>query len=172
MKTLVDSSNVLVLGDNIDTDLIIPARHLLTTDPAELGAHCFEDLLDDLPSLMRGNGVIVASNNFGSGSSREHAPLALIGAGVQCVIAQSFARIFFRNSFNVGFPLLTCAGIASAVGKGDRLLVDLEAGAVENVSRKSKLAAQPIAPFMIELLRAGGLIPHVAAKLRARGGAR
>ena len=169
MKTLFETANVFVLGENVDTDLIIPARYLLTTDAWELGRNCLEDLIENLADKTDGNGVIVAGRNFGSGSSREHAPIALLGAGVRCVIAPSFARIFFRNAFNVGLPLLTCPDIEGQIKNNDRLSVDIKTGKVDCPDKGVSFQADPVDAFMIELLEAGGLIRYVAAQLIEQG---
>lgn len=165
MKTIFETNNVFVLGHNVDTDAIIPARHLVEIDPVALGGHCLEDMIENLQSKTENNGLIVAGSNFGSGSSREHAPLAMLGAGIRCVVAESFARIFFRNAFNVGLPLMSCPGIGSAISSGEQLRVDITEGTVESLGSGKLFKAEPIEPFMIELLEAGGLINRVSAKI-------
>jgi 3-isopropylmalate/(R)-2-methylmalate dehydratase small subunit len=157
-----------VYGDNVDTDVIIPARYLTSTEPEELAPHCLEDLDPEFASRCRPGDLIVAGRNFGSGSSREHAPLAIKGAGIACVVAESFARIFFRNAINVGLPIVECPGVTGEARTGDRFRVDLEAGVVENVTRGLRHPATPLPPFMKEILDAGGLMPWVARQLRAR----
>jgi len=169
MKTVIETDKVFVLGDHVDTDLIIPARYLVTTDPAELGQSCLEDMIDGLAAKTGGNGVIVAGRNFGTGSSREHAPLALLGAGVNCVVATSFARIFFRNAFNVGLPLLSCSEIGAQVEAGARLRIDISSGSVQNLDRDRSFKAEAVDDFMIELLEAGGLVNYVASRLEKEG---
>lgn len=158
-----------VYGDNVDTDVIIPARYLTTIDPAELAAHCLEDLDPDFVKNVRPGDVIVAGRNFGSGSSREHAPIAIKASGVACIVAESFARIFYRNSINVGLPIVECEGIASDVAAGDRVRVDVAAGVVENLARGSRHAATPLPAFMKDILDAGGLMPWVKRSLDAGG---
>ncbi|MDP8256493.1 MAG: 3-isopropylmalate dehydratase small subunit [Candidatus Alcyoniella australis] len=164
MNTLIKAPAIKV-GDNVDTDLIIAARYLTTHDPAELAAHCLEDVLIDLPQRARNGAVLVAGRNFGSGSSREHAPIALKAAGVQAVIAESFARIFFRNAFNIGLPLLECQGAAAQIQDHAMLQIDLSSGAISVVDSELSLQAQPLPPFMRELLEADGLIGYVKTRL-------
>jgi 3-isopropylmalate/(R)-2-methylmalate dehydratase small subunit len=161
-----------VYGDNVDTDVIIPARYLTTTEPAELAAHCMEDLDPSFASRIRPGDVIVAGRNFGSGSSREHAPLAIRGAGVACVVADSLARIFFRNAINVGLPVVECPGVSVGAGSGDRFRVDLDRGVVENLTRGVSFPATPLPEFMREILDAGGLMPWVKRQLAATGSVR
>ncbi|MFQ6059509.1 MAG: 3-isopropylmalate dehydratase small subunit [Anaerolineae bacterium] len=152
-------------GHDVNTDVIIPARHLSTTDSAELARHCMEDLDPGFAGAVQPGDIIVAGRNFGCGSSREHAPLAIKGAGVSCVIAESFARIFFRNAINVGLPILECPEAARATRTGDRLEVDLEAGEIRNLTRGQTYQARPYPPFMISIIRAGGLIEHTRRRL-------
>ncbi len=153
------------VGDHIDTDLIIAGRYLVTTDPAKLAEHLFEDLDPGLRARIRAGDVIVAGENFGQGSSREHAPLALLGAGIRVVVAASFARIFYRNAFNNGLVLLECPEAARRIQDGDALVIDLVTGQIHNHTRGETYQAQPIPPFMRELVRAGGLIPYVRQRL-------
>ncbi len=161
-----------VFGDNVDTDVIIPARYLTATEPAELAKHCMEDLDPSFVARVRTGDVIVAGRNFGSGSSREHAPIAVRGAGVACVVAESLARIFYRNSINVGLPVVECPGVVRGAEPGDRFRVDLDRGLVENVTRGSVFVATPLPDFMREILEAGGLMPWVKRQLAAEGPAR
>jgi 3-isopropylmalate dehydratase small subunit len=145
-------------GADVDTDIIIPARYLTTTDPKELAAHCMEPVSPDFPRLVRPGDVVVAGKNFGCGSSREHAPVALKGCGVAAVIAPTFARIFYRNAFNVGLPAIESAEAAAAIRQGDEIEVDLAAGSIVNHTRGERYAFAPIPPFMMELVAAGGLM--------------
>ncbi len=154
-----------VFGDHVDTDVIIPARYLNTSDPQELGSHCMEDADPEFASKVEEGDVIVAGENFGCGSSREHAPIAIKAAGVSCVIAKSFARIFYRNSFNMGLPILECPEAVEGIEEGHRVRVDLSSGTIENLSTGKSFKAVPIPPFMRELLDAGGLMPYVAKKM-------
>ncbi|MFB3819485.1 MAG: 3-isopropylmalate dehydratase small subunit, partial [Candidatus Methylomirabilales bacterium] len=155
-------------GDDIDTDLIVPARCLVTSDPAELAKHCMEDADPSFAELVTPGDVLVAGDNFGCGSSREHAPLAIKAAGVACVIAKSFARIFYRNAFNIGLLILECAD-TDGIHTGDQLKIDPERGEIFHVESGRILAASPIPAFMQALIRDGGLIDHLAAGLRSRG---
>lgn len=152
-------------GDDIDTDAIIPARYLNTTDAKLLAAHCMEDADAQFPAKVRKGDILVAGKNFGCGSSREHAPIAIKGAGVTCVVAHSFARIFYRNAFNMGLPILECPEAAAAVQTGDEMEVDLDEGVIVNRSRQETYRAQPIPPFMQKLVLAGGLIPYVQEQM-------
>jgi len=154
-----------VFGDHVDTDVIIPARYLNTSDPQELGSHCMEDADPEFASKVEEGDVIVAGENFGCGSSREHAPIAIKAAGVSCGIAKSFARIFYRNSFNMGLPILECPEAVEGIEEGHRVRVDLSSGTIENLSTGKSFKAVPIPPFMRELLDAGGLMPYVAKKM-------
>ncbi|MFL5799699.1 MAG: 3-isopropylmalate dehydratase small subunit [Actinomycetota bacterium] len=155
-----------VYGDNVDTDVIIPARHLTTTDPKELARNCMQDLDPEFASTVRPGDLIVGGRNFGSGSSREHAPIAIEANGVACVVAESFARIFFRNAVNVGLPIVECPDVTEDAESGDRFRVDLDSGVVENVTRGRKFQGTPLPPFMRDILDAGGLMPWVARSLR------
>ena len=156
-------------GANVDTDVIIPARYLTLTGEKELAAHCLEDLDPDFRSNMEPGDIIVAEDNFGSGSSREHAPLAIKGTGVACVIASSFARIFYRNAINVGLPILECPEAVEDVRTGDRLRVVLAQGTVENLRSGRSFQAAPFPESMRELIEAGGLVPYVKARLNDAG---
>jgi 3-isopropylmalate/(R)-2-methylmalate dehydratase small subunit len=154
-------------GDHIDTDAIIPARYLTTTDPGELAKHCMEDADPEFAGKVRPGDMIVAGENFGCGSSREHAPIAIKGAGISCVIARNYARIFYRNAFNMGLPIFESAELWEEVEDGDTITVDGQNGTI-TVARTGKvLAIQAIPPFMEELIRDGGLMKHLAKKIRA-----
>lgn len=153
-----------VFGHDIDTDAIIPARYLNVIEPEELAKHCMEDADRSFTERVRPGDVIVAGKNFGCGSSREHAPLALKAVGVSCVVASSFARIFYRNSFNIGLILVECLGAVENFSEGEEIEVDLESGLVGNKSRGTELTFQPIPDFMLELVDAGGLIPYILKK--------
>ncbi|MCX7822125.1 MAG: 3-isopropylmalate dehydratase small subunit [Syntrophobacterales bacterium] len=156
-----------LFGDNIDTDAIIPARYLNTSDPQELAKHCMEDADSNFVHRMRPGDIIVAGKNFGCGSSREHAPIAIKAAGISCVIAESFARIFYRNAFNMGLPILECPGINGRIKEGDEISVDLAKGLIENHSTGEIFCAEPIPTFMQELIEAGGLIPYIKKRMKA-----
>jgi len=155
-------------GDNVNTDVIIPARYLTTSDVAELAAHCMEDLDAGFVKRVRPGDMIVAGENFGCGSSREHAPLAIKGAGVSCVIAPSFARIFFRNAINVGLPALVCPEAAAKIQSGDELAVDLGSGRIENTTQGESYQAEPFPEFLQQIIAAGGLVPYTRRRLATR----
>ena len=156
-----------VYGDNVDTDVIIPARHLNSSDPAELASHCMEDIDSAFAATVRAGDVIVAGSNFGCGSSREHAPIAIKASGVSCVVASSFARIFYRNAINIGLPILELADAGAFAKKGDEVRIDLESGKVENLTSGASVQARGFPPFMRAIMAAGGLIEHVRARLAA-----
>ncbi|MBK5092390.1 MAG: 3-isopropylmalate dehydratase small subunit [Actinobacteria bacterium] len=158
--TLIEG-NARVLGDHINTDAIIPATYLVSHDPVELGSHLMEGLDPEFSSRLKSGDIIVAGENFGSGSSREHALLAIKGAGVSCVIASSFARIFFRNAVNVGLPILESPEVVEATEEGDRLHVDLAAGTVENLTAGVSFSVQHYPEFMRRIIDAGGLIDFI-----------
>jgi 3-isopropylmalate dehydratase small subunit len=151
-------------GDNVDTDVIIPARYLTSSDPEELAAHCMEDIDADFVGRVQVGDIIVARDNFGCGSSREHAPVSIKAAGISCVIANSFARIFFRNAINTGLPALVCPEAAAEVEGGDELSVDLSSGRIENTTRGRIYQAEPFPEFLREIIAAGGLMPYVKAR--------
>ncbi len=154
-------------GADVDTDAIIPARRLNTSDPAELAKYCMEDADPDFVRKMKAGDLIVAGKNFGCGSSREHAPIAIKAAGVSCVIAPSFARIFYRNAFNMGLPIFECAEAAADIREGDEVTVDAGTGVIRNATTGAEYRAAPIPPFMQELIADGGLMAHLAKKARA-----
>ena len=145
-------------GDNVDTDVIIPARYLNTSEPAELARHCMEDIDAAFAGRVCGGDVIVAGSNFGCGSSREHAPMAIKAAGVSAVIASSFARIFYRNAINIGLPILECPRAAAAISDGDDIKVDLASGAVTNITKNETYKAAPFPPFIRDIIASGGLL--------------
>ena len=153
-------------GDNVDTDVIIPARHLNTSDPQELAKHCMEDADPEFAKKVQPGDIIVAGRNFGCGSSREHAPIAIKAAGIGCVIADSFARIFYRNAFNTGLLILESPEAAKEIEAGHEVEVDAEAGVIKDLTTGKTYRCQPIPPFMQELLRDGGLIPHIQKKFQ------
>ena len=145
-------------GANVDTDVIIPARYLNTSSPDELAGHCMEDLDKTFVSRVEKGDMIVAGPNFGCGSSREHAPIAIKAAGVSCVIAPSFARIFYRNAINMGLPILECADAAEAIQDGDRLDVDFDTGLIKDLTTGLSWQARPFPPFIRKIIDAGGLM--------------
>ena len=152
-------------GANVNTDEIIPARYLSTSDPAELAKHCMEDIDGQFPEKVQPGDFIVADTNFGCGSSREHAPLAIKASGVSAVIAKSFARIFFRNSINIGLPILECDEAVEETDSGDILEVELASGEIRNATKSKLFQAKPYPDFMLELISAGGLIEHTRRRL-------
>jgi len=155
-------------GANVDTDAIIPARYLNISEPGELAGHCMEGIDGEFLGRVKPGDMIVATTNFGCGSSREHAPIAIRAAGISCVIAQSFARIFFRNAINIGLPLLECAQ-ANEIEQGDELEVALEKGEISDITRNKVFKAEPYPDFMLQLISTGGLIEHTKKKIEARG---
>jgi 3-isopropylmalate/(R)-2-methylmalate dehydratase small subunit len=157
-------------GNDVDTDAIIPARYLNTSDPEELARHCMEDADPEFVRKMKPGDIILAGKNFGCGSSREHAPIAIKGAGVGLVIAESFARIFYRNAFNIGLPILESAQAAAEIREGDEVQVDIEAGVIIDHTAQKRYQANAIPPFMRQLLEAGGLVPYVRRQRQKAAG--
>jgi 3-isopropylmalate/(R)-2-methylmalate dehydratase small subunit len=153
-------------GANVDTDAIIPARYLNISEPAELAKHCMEGIDKDFVKKVKAGDIIMATTNFGSGSSREHAPLAIKAAGISCVIAKSFARIFFRNAINIGLPLLECEEAVAKTKAGDTLEVDLSRGRIRNMTNGKEFIAKPYPDFMAGLISAGGLIEYTKRRLK------
>ena len=149
---------VFKYGDNVDTDVIIPARYLNIADPKELAAHAMEDIDADFVKKMQPGDIVVATRNFGCGSSREHAPLVLKENGVSCVIASSFARIFYRNAINIGLPILECEAAASAIADEDTVSVDFDTGVITNESKGESYQAAAFPPFIQSIIKAGGLL--------------
>lgn len=152
--------------DNVDTDVIIPARYLNTADPLELAKHCMEDIDGSFVSKVKKGDIIAAGFNFGCGSSREHAPLVIKTCGVGCVIAKSFARIFYRNAINIGLPILECPEAAEEISEGDEVTVDFDTGIIENRTTGKRYTAQPFPPFIQNIIQKGGLL----ASLREEDG--
>ena len=155
-------------GANVDTDVIIPARYLYLSEPADLAEHCMEDIDQEFLNRVKPGDIIMATTNFGCGSSREHAPLAIKAAGVSCVIARSFGRIFFRNAINIGLPLLECDDAVAQTVAGDVLEVDLSLGQIKNLTNGITFNAKPYPEFMAELISAGGLIEHTKKRIASR----
>ncbi len=151
-------------GNDVDTDVIIPARYLNTSAPEELAAHCMEDIDPMFAGRVRHGDIIVAGRNFGCGSSREHAPLAIKASGISCVVAESFARIFYRNALNIGLPILECPAAANAISAGDEVSVNLETGEITDITTVRTFRAEPFPPFMMELIAAGGLAAYLKAR--------
>ena len=157
---------VIKYGNNVDTDVIIPARYLNTSDPAELARHCMEDLDKTFVERVQKGDIMAAGRNFGCGSSREHAPIALKASGISCVIAKTFARIFYRNSINIGLPILECPEAARAVSDGDELRVDVGTGTIENLTTGEVYQAEPFPGFMQDIIKADGLIHYVRERMK------
>jgi len=160
-KNKVLSGSAWLFGDDLDTDAIIPARYLNTSDPDELASHCMEDVDPDFPKKVSAGDIIIGGKNFGCGSSREHAPIAIKAAGVSCVIAATYARIFYRNAFNMGLPIFESPEAAGGIGPGDKVEVDPATGVIRNLSTGAQFNAEPYPPFMMDLIKAGGLIPFL-----------
>jgi 3-isopropylmalate/(R)-2-methylmalate dehydratase small subunit len=152
-------------GANVNTDAIIPARHLNLSEPSDLAQHCMEDFDSEFLAKVKPGDIIVADTNFGCGSSREHAPLAIKAAGISCVIAKSFARIFFRNAIDIGLPLLECIEAVDGTEAGDILEVDLATGEIRNITRNKTFVAEPYPDFMMGIINAGGLVEYTKKKL-------
>lgn len=157
-------SRVWMLGDNVNTDVIIPGRYNITTDRTELARHCLCEALPQFPQQAQMGDVIMAGHNFGCGSSREHAPIAIAGSGIQVVIARSFARIFYRNAVNIGLPVLICEDAVLASSDGDEINVDLETGVMRNLTTGRSFQAEPLNPFVARIVAAGGIINYVIAQ--------
>lgn len=155
---------VLKYGDNVDTDVIIPARYLNSFDAKELASHAMVDIDPTFVDRLEPGDIMVASKNFGCGSSREHAPLALKTAGVSCVIAKSFARIFYRNSINIGFPILECPEAVDGIDEGDKVEIDFETGVISNQTKGTTFQAQPFPEFLQKMIQANGLVDYINSK--------
>lgn len=155
---------VFKYGDNIDTDVIIPARYLNSSDPAELATHCMEDIDKEFIKKVQKGDIIVAEKNFGCGSSREHAPIAIKAAGVSCVIAETFARIFYRNAINIGLPILECPSASTAIREGDMVSVNFDTGVITDETTGETFQAEPFPPFIQKIIRSGGLMASIQAR--------
>ena len=150
--------------DNVDTDVIIPARYLNTQDAKELASHCMEDIDAEFAKRVKDGDIMVAGLNFGCGSSREHAPLAIKAAGISCVIAKTFARIFYRNAINIGLPILECEAASEAIEAGDEVQVDFNTGVITNITKNETYQAEPFPEFIQEIIKAGGLMKSIKNK--------
>ena len=160
-------STVIKYGDHVDTDVIIPARYLNTTDHKELASHCMEDLDKAFKQKSETSKIIVAGRNFGCGSSREHAPIAIKASGIGVVIADSFARIFYRNSIDIGMPIMECPAAAKAIQNGDEVIVDMDTGVITDVTTGEVFSAAPLPPFIQEIVSCGGIANYVRRKMEA-----
>ncbi len=158
------SGKVFKYGDNVDTDVIIPARYLNSSEPSELAAHCMEDIDKDFVKQIKKGDIIVAEKNFGCGSSREHAPIAIKASGVSCVIAETFARIFYRNAINIGLPILECKEAARDIKEGDEVEVDFDKGIIYNKTRGTSYKSQAFPEFMKKIMASEGLINYINSK--------
>lgn len=156
---------VIKYKDNIDTDVIIPARYLTTSNPEELAAHCMEDIDKEFVNRVKPGDIMVAGKNFGCGSSREHAPIAIKASGISCVIAESFARIFYRNSINIGLPIMECPEAAKDIEDGDEVNVDVSTGIITNITKNKTYKANPFPDFMQDIIKAGGLVNQIKERM-------
>ena len=159
------TGKVYKYGDNVDTDVIIPARYLNAPSPDELAKHCMEDIDASFATKVQPGDIIVGGANLGCGSSREHAPIAIRACGVRCVIAASFARIFYRNSINIGFPILECPEAAAAIQNGDQVSVDFDSGLIRDETTGAEFRATALPPFIGRIMEDGGLLPYLKARL-------
>ena len=151
-------------GDNVDTDVIIPARYLNSSDPAELAKNCMEDIDRDFVNRVKSGDIMVANKNFGCGSSREHAPIAIKASGISCVIAETFARIFYRNAINIGLPIIECEAAAKEIEAGDEVEIDFDTGMIYDLTKGTEYKGQAFPPFMQEIITSGGLINRINSK--------
>lgn len=160
------SGRVFKYGDNVDTDVIIPARYLNSSDPKELAAHCMEDIDQDFVNRVQAGDIMVAAKNFGCGSSREHAPIAIKAAGISCVIAETFARIFYRNSINIGLPIIECPEAAQAIQAGDEVTVDFDSGVITDQTTGESFQGQAFPPFMQKIIACEGLVNYINSEVK------
>ena len=158
------NGSVFKFGDNVDTDVIIPARYLNSSDPAELATHCMEDIDKEFVKKVQKGDIIVANKNFGCGSSREHAPIAIKAAGVSCVIAETFARIFYRNAINIGLPIVECEEASRGIENGDEVEVDFDSGVITDITTGKTYKGQPFPEFMQRIIKAEGLVNYINNK--------
>ena len=156
--------HVFKYGDNVDTDVIIPARYLNSSDPKELALHCMEDIDKDFVKNVKAGDIMVANKNFGCGSSREHAPIAIKAAGVSCVIAETFARIFYRNAINIGLPIIECPQAAKEIEAGDEVEVNFDTGVITDVTKGTSYQGQAFPPFMHKIIDCEGLVNYINQK--------
>lgn len=155
---------VVRYGDNVDTDVIIPARYLNSSDPAELATHCMEDIDKDFVNKINPGDIIVAKKNFGCGSSREHAPIAIKACGISCVIAETFARIFYRNSINIGLPIIECPEAVAGIDEGDEVEIDFDSGIIKDITKNTSFKGQPFPEFMQRIIDCEGLVNYINSK--------
>lgn len=160
---------VFKYGDNVDTDVIIPARYLNSSEPSELASHCMEDIDKEFVNKVKAGDIIVADKNFGCGSSREHAPIAIKAAGVSCVIAETFARIFYRNAINIGLPIVECPEASKGIEAGDEVEVDFDSGIITNLTKGTQFQGQAFPEFMQKIIEAEGLVNYINQKNETDG---
>ncbi len=165
---MIFEGKIWKFGDDVDTDLIIPARFLNVSEASELARSCFADVRPDFAGSVCSGDILVAGNNFGCGSSREHAPLAIKAAGISLVIARSFARIFYRNAFNIGLPLLESSEASEGLAEGEEARVDLGAGSIERITDGRQFVSTPVPEFMAEIIKAGGLVPYTIQQISGK----
>ncbi|MGL5330302.1 MAG: 3-isopropylmalate dehydratase small subunit [Peptostreptococcaceae bacterium] len=158
---MIARGRVFKYGDNIDTDVIIPARYLNTSDVSELASHCMEDIDKEFSSKVQRGDIIVANKNFGCGSSREHAPIAIKESGISCVIASTFARIFYRNAINIGLPIIECDEAANDINEGDNIEIDFTTGIIKNITKNKEYKGEPFPSFMQNIINSGGLMKYI-----------
>ncbi|MCR5503197.1 MAG: 3-isopropylmalate dehydratase small subunit [Lachnospiraceae bacterium] len=155
---------VIKYGDNVDTDVIIPARYLNSSDPKDLASHCMEDIDRDFVKKVQSGDIMVAEKNFGCGSSREHAPIAIKASGISCVIAETFARIFYRNAINIGLPIIECKAASEGIEEGDEVEIDFDTGIIRDLTKGTKYQGQAFPEFMQKIIDAEGLVNYINAK--------
>jgi len=164
---MIVQGKVFKYGNDIDTDVIIPARYLNVTDPKDLASHCMEDIDKSFITEVSDGDIMVALKNFGCGSSREHAPIAIKASGISCVIARSYARIFYRNAFNIGLPILECDEAADKIEAGDKVSVDFKNGTIKNITKNQTYQAEPFPEFIEQIINCDGLVNYVKNKIKA-----
>ena len=163
---MIAKGKAIKYGNNVDTDVIIPARYLTSTDPAELASHCMEDIDAEFVNKVEQGDIIVAAKNFGCGSSREHAPIAIKASGISCVVAKTFARIFYRNSINIGLPILECEDLFDSTDEGDELEIDFDSGEIKNITKGIAFTTQPFPGFMQEIIENDGLVGYIKNNMK------
>ena len=163
---MIAKGKAIKYGNNVDTDVIIPARYLTSSDPAELAAHCMEDIDADFVNKVGKGDIIIAAKNFGCGSSREHAPIAIKASGISCVVAKTFARIFYRNSINIGLPILECEELYDECDEGDSIEVDFDNGEIRNITKGKTFTTQPFPGFMQEIIENDGLVGYIKNNMK------
>lgn len=168
--TMKAKGKIHKFGANVDTDVIIPARYLNTADPKELASHCMEDIDSDFKNKVRNGDIIVADDNFGCGSSREHAPIAIKASGISCVIAPTFARIFYRNAINIGLPILECREASESIEERDEVSIDFDTGTITDITKSETYSAEPFPDFIKEIMDAGGLMNSIKNRAASDGG--